>query len=109
MDKPFNDNIKKNYFQLFKSGDRKNSSTPKSKNKLKNMKSGLHLFLKMHIACQAASGHMNSFFEHENHYWQLSFSPKQFNAFWRKIGLIEMFGNSNLTSRGSTYSGGKNI
>ena len=41
---PFNDNIKKNNLQLFKSGERKHSSAAKSKNKVKYIKSDLQLF-----------------------------------------------------------------
>ena len=67
-----NDNIKKNILHLFKSNEGKNSSTAKYKNEVKSMQSGLHLFSRMYIACQATSGDINTLFEHENHYWPLS-------------------------------------
>ena len=66
------DNLRKNILQLFKSGERKTSSTAKYRSEVKSLKSGLHLFSRMYIACQATSGDINTFLEHENHYWPLS-------------------------------------
>ena len=86
MDKPFNDNIKKNNLQLFKSGERQNSSTAKSKNKVKTF------FSRMYIACQATSGDINTFFEHENHYhdyWPLSLAENNLMRFGGKSDLLK--------------------
>ena len=78
-----------NHLQLFKSNEGKNSSTAKYKNKVKSMQSGLHLFSRMYIACQATSGDMNTLFEHENHYWPLSLAENNLMRFGEKSDLVK--------------------
>ena len=53
------------------------------------MKSGLHLFSGMYIACQVASGDMNTFFEHENHCWPLSLAENNLLRFGEKSDLLK--------------------
>ena len=52
------------------------------------MKSGLHLFSRMNIACQATSGDMNTFFEYENDYWPLSLAENNLMHFGKKSDLL---------------------
>ena len=88
--------LRKKILQLFKSSERKNSSTTKYKNKVKSIKSGLHLFSRMYIACQATSGDMNTFFEHENHCWALSLAENNLIRFGEKSDLLKCFGTRTL-------------
>ena len=53
------------------------------------MQSGLHLFSRMYIACQATSGDMNTLFEHENHYWPLSLAENNLMRFGEKSDLLK--------------------
>ena len=53
------------------------------------MQSGLHLFSRMYIACQAASGDRNTLFEHENHYWPLSLAENNLMRFGEKSDLLK--------------------
>ena len=72
------------------------------------MKSGLHLFSRMYIACQATSGDMNTFFEHENHCWPLSLAENYLMRFGEKSTCWNVWKLKPYVW-GSTYSGGKNI
>ena len=67
----------------------KHSSTAKYKNKVKSIKSGLHLFSRMYIACQATSGDMNTLFEHENHCWPLYLAENNLMRFGEKSALLK--------------------
>ena len=46
-------------------------------------------FSKMYIACQATSDDMNTFFEHENHYWQLFLAENNLMLFGEKSSLLK--------------------
>ena len=91
--------LRKNILQLCKSSGRKNSSTAKYKNKVKSMKSGLHFFSRMYIACQATSGDMNTFFEHENHCWPLSLAENYLMRFGEKSDLLKCLETQTLRLR----------
>ena len=97
--------------QLFKSSERENLPTAKYKNKVKSMKSGLHLFSRMSIACQTKSGDMNTFLEHENHYWPLSLAENNLMRFDEKSDFLKcletlthILDPKNMTTNVETYS-----
>ena len=56
------------------------------------MKSGLHHFSRMYIAFQATSGGMNTFFEHENHYWPISLAENNLMSFGEKSDCLKCLG-----------------
>ena len=46
-------------------------------------------FSRMYIACQATSGDMNTFFEHENHCWPLYLAENNLMRFGEKSALLK--------------------
>ena len=87
--KPLSDVLSRNKLPLF--GSLSAKAQPKDKQKVASLKSDVHLFSRLYIACQTREGNLDDFFSHENQPFPPSLSEAGKLRSGTKSDLLQCF------------------